>query len=485
MADEKFNDLTKVNLYGANEEQLRNLQKTQEDAIEALNRRFAEPNWLKVSAAFAKPQLGGFGASFGSAMNEIGETEEKRRESMLPVSQMRAQLAQTNMLLGSKQKAAEIIARAKAENRTLTPSEIDEVANLDPIRGQQMMQSQEARAKTVANNIALTQQNYKARGLPMPVLNEMGLPETGNFPRGGGSDQTDPSRITPAGPVVKPVGTGDGSGTSLELASPSEKSNEKAAKEEVPAERIVLRTPGSEFSVLNPSEHTVAGNERLYKTLDEEGAKHIAELTHLASPSNHAKTIRPIKDVLRYSDDPRFNNVMGILSGNGVLSGLGALIENGLHVSAADFNASLAVPLSKIALAIKDPNEQAFAQNVYRALAQMELNNQRSIGLNPSSARNAEFSLLSNAAAHPDTLPAAARLYAKQSELTQLRNRDLYDDAKQLIGGKHKKYKLDESSPTKMYLVQTSPSQQRIAELYDQALDAELEKYLKATGGKK
>lgn len=475
MADEKFGDLSKVNVYGAGEDKLQALQKTQEDAIKALERRFEQPNWLNVSAAFAKPQLGGFGASWGSAMGEMGKTEEQRRESQLPIAEMRAKLAQTNLLLGSKQKAAEIAERARKENRTMTPAELEEISNLDPERGQQLIQGQDARAKTIANNREITIQNAKARGLPIPVMNEMGLPETGKFPTGGGPQGgQDPARVMP------------NAGTTP-IAGDAATNNPAGPPEEVPpakpTERVVLKTPGSDFSVLNPSESTIAGNERLYKTLDDEGAKHLQELTHLASTANHAKTIRPIKDVLRYSDDPRFNTVMGIMSGNGMLSGLGALIENGLHVSAADFNASLAVPLSKIALAIKDPKEQAFAQNVYRAFAQMELNNQRSIGLNPSSARNAEFGLLSNAAAHPDTLPAAARLYAKQSELTQLRNKDLYDDAQSLIAGKHKKYKIDEMSPTKMYLVQTSPSQQKIAEQYDKALAAELEKYLTATGG--
>ena len=103
MADEKFGDLSKVNVYGAGDDKLQALQKTQEDAIKALERRFEQPNWLNVSAAFAKPQLGGFGASWGSAMGEMGKTEEQRRESQLPIAEMRAKLAQTNLLLGSKQ----------------------------------------------------------------------------------------------------------------------------------------------------------------------------------------------------------------------------------------------------------------------------------------------------------------------------------------------------------------------------------------------
>lgn len=479
MADEKFGDLSKVNLYGANADQLKELRQTQENAVEALNQRYNQPNWLNVSAAFAKPQLGGFGASWGSAMGELGKTEEQRRESQMPVAQMRAQLAQTNMLLGSKQKAADIIAKAQAENRTLTPKELEEVSNLDTERGARLNQSQDTRAKTVANNQQMTINNAKARGLPIPVMNEMGLPENNAYPVGGGAQQgQEPARLLPSDSVAPVAGV-----------TPTDPTNPASAPEQVPpekpTERITLKTPGSEFSALNPSASTIAGNERLYKTLDDEGAKHIQDLTHLASTANNVKTMRPIKDVLRYSDDPRFNEIMGLMSGNGMLSGLGALVENGLHVNAAGFNASLSIPLREIALAIQEPEKKAFAQNVYRALAQMELNNQRSIGLNPNTARNAGFGLLSNAAAHPDTLPSAARLYAKQSELNQLRNKDLYDDVTKLIAGKHKKYKVDEHSPTKMYLYQTSPSQQQIADQYDKAFDAELEKYLKATGGGK
>ena len=58
----------------------------------ALENRFAQPNWLKVSAAFAKPQLGGFGASFGSAMDELGKQEEARRSIMPTVARMRAEI---------------------------------------------------------------------------------------------------------------------------------------------------------------------------------------------------------------------------------------------------------------------------------------------------------------------------------------------------------------------------------------------------------
>ena len=73
----------------------------------------------------------------------------------------------------------------------------------------------------------------------------------------------------------------------------------------------------------------------------------------------------------------------------------------------------------------------------------------------------------------------------KFAELGQLRNRDMYKDVEQLIHGKHKYYKVDPESPTKMYLYMTSPSQGKIASQYDSAFDSELEQYLKATGGGK
>lgn len=480
MAEKDFSlgvDPSKYNTYGQKPEDVKGYQKALEDNIAALEARYAQPNWFKVAAGFAKPQLGGFVASLGSAAEALGENVDQQRAVALPIAQMRAQLAQSNMLISNKQKASEIIAKAQSENRQLTPKEMTEVSNLDSERGQRIIQEQEARAKTVANNRAITEQNYKAMGKPMPVLNEMGLPETGEFPTGAGGnkDRTLPS----AG------GTTGGGATGAPKEGGDTAPKPAAGEEPKAGERVVLKTPGSEFTSLNPSEFVKTGNERLYKTLDDEGANHIKEMTNLASDANHAKTMRPIKDVLKYSDDPRFNNVMGVLSGGGYLSGLAALVENGLHVNAAGFNASLAIPLSKIALAIKDEREQAFAQNVYRALAQMELNNQRSIGLNPSSARNAEFSLLGSASAHPETLPSAARLYAKQAELTQLRNRDLYTDINKLIGGKHKKYVVDTESPTKMYLYMTSPSQKEIIDQYDKALEAEVDKYLKATGGVK
>lgn len=70
-----------------------NVNEGVEDQARALEQRFERPNWLKVSAAFAKPQLGGFGASFGTAMDELGKQEEAYRAVAPTVARMRAEVA--------------------------------------------------------------------------------------------------------------------------------------------------------------------------------------------------------------------------------------------------------------------------------------------------------------------------------------------------------------------------------------------------------
>jgi hypothetical protein len=89
-------------------EALEKYRGTLQQGIEALEKRYNEPNWYKVAAGFAKPQLGGFIASLGSAAEAAGETEEQRREQLLPISQMKAEIERSNMLLGQKEQQNQI-----------------------------------------------------------------------------------------------------------------------------------------------------------------------------------------------------------------------------------------------------------------------------------------------------------------------------------------------------------------------------------------
>lgn len=109
--------------------------KAQEDLAKSLESRFAQPNWLKVSAAFAKPQLGGFGASFGSAMNELGEQEEQRRAVMPTAAYMKAKIeagkfAQAQRVV--QQEKYDALRTTKPDPKTWTESEVQGVVKYDP-----------------------------------------------------------------------------------------------------------------------------------------------------------------------------------------------------------------------------------------------------------------------------------------------------------------------------------------------------------------
>ena len=124
-------DMTKINPYGLEDERLTGLQKAQQEAIDALQKRYEEPNWFKVAAGFAKPQLGGFLASLGSAAEALGENVEQERAQQLPIAQMKLQVQQANMMLGQKQKQNEIFQEWKASGRPMDATTYSRIMSLE------------------------------------------------------------------------------------------------------------------------------------------------------------------------------------------------------------------------------------------------------------------------------------------------------------------------------------------------------------------
>jgi hypothetical protein len=73
--------------------QFQKAMKAQEDYANALEQRYNQPNWFNVAAGFAKPQLGGFLASLGSASQVLGEQQEAQKAIMPTIARMRAEVA--------------------------------------------------------------------------------------------------------------------------------------------------------------------------------------------------------------------------------------------------------------------------------------------------------------------------------------------------------------------------------------------------------
>ena len=95
-----------------------------------LEQRYAQPNWFKIAAGFAKPQLGGFLASVGSASQALGEQTELARAIAPTIAQMRAETAKGNIALGQAMKAAGITEQAGKEKRLPDPVEAAAIASL-------------------------------------------------------------------------------------------------------------------------------------------------------------------------------------------------------------------------------------------------------------------------------------------------------------------------------------------------------------------
>ena len=116
---------------GENEEITKQRQATlqaNEDFADALEKRYAQPNWFKVSAGFLKPQLGGFGASLGSAAEALGESVEQQRAVQPTIAQIRAQNAVGSETMKYDLVANEMLRTALAKPNGLTS---EDVANID------------------------------------------------------------------------------------------------------------------------------------------------------------------------------------------------------------------------------------------------------------------------------------------------------------------------------------------------------------------
>ena len=94
--------LAQINPQGLEPEDLQRIRDVTDKGIADLEKRYENPNWFKVAAGFAKPQLGGFLASLGSASEAMGENVEQQRENILPVTNLKVQRELANTLLGQK-----------------------------------------------------------------------------------------------------------------------------------------------------------------------------------------------------------------------------------------------------------------------------------------------------------------------------------------------------------------------------------------------
>jgi len=78
---------------------LANINEGIQQKLNELEDRYNKPNWFKIAAGFAKPQLGGFAASLGSAAEAYGDQIEQQKALAIPLFKMRSELAANTAIL--------------------------------------------------------------------------------------------------------------------------------------------------------------------------------------------------------------------------------------------------------------------------------------------------------------------------------------------------------------------------------------------------
>lgn len=133
-------DMGTLNLAGVNTDkaitdQFGQMMKANEDYEKALEERYTNPNWGKVSAALLKPQLGGFAASMGSAFDVLGEQTEQQRAVAPTIAQIRAQTSAMGLGLQQKKTANELLNERIQKIGGLTAEDVAFIAQYDKEAG--------------------------------------------------------------------------------------------------------------------------------------------------------------------------------------------------------------------------------------------------------------------------------------------------------------------------------------------------------------
>jgi hypothetical protein len=209
-------DPTKVNLFNAEDQDRQEYVNALNDSLTALQNRYANPNWFKIAAGFAKPQLGGFMAGLGSASEAMGDYVEQQRASELPIAQIRGQLALAKIGMNQNQKVAD--AYSDWREKGSKPEELMQLRDYSAATAPNAPVTQAIQKRyesmTAERQLAASEQNSAGQRVqlalalhqePNPAdiaLLQRGSPTLAKSPARG---QTDETPAAPNAPATRPV----------------------------------------------------------------------------------------------------------------------------------------------------------------------------------------------------------------------------------------------------------------------------------------
>jgi hypothetical protein len=434
-------DPSKINPAGAQQADLDEYQRSLDEQIKSLEARYANPNWFKVAAGFAKPQLGGFMASFGSAAEALGENVEQQRAAALPIAQMRSQLAQSKILTGQNKTVADMVAEHYASGNPLTPEFVAKVKRIAPdapstkaLMAQLETMQKQQQITSSQQQVELTRlMEMRKEGLISPAdyqrrlqLLEVSAPGIPKFP----SD----SAVTPSAVAPPPSDSGaEPPATSASLPTPTAPAQPAPAK---PAETDFANfkiNPSFSVSKLNPravTEVEKAENARLIegaKLLEAVKEKQFQNLQIVNEPTAYAtakEANESTLDMLKKEPDMAVSTT-NMLRRAGPLV---ALLERGIGISFGPYGANVNVAGARPALyASLKPDEQKFQDKLLNNIARSVYYDLKSRGIDPEKEGAEKFGQRMLQETNIEQGPAAIHRAISQNDIRLKHNKALYE----------------------------------------------------------
>ena len=374
------------------EDPLAKINESIETGMKSLQERYAQPNWFKVSAGFLKPQLGGFGASLGSAFEALGENQEQQRALEVPLFKMRTELATNAALMGRNKTVNEKIATYKREHNELPPPQLlaewqAQASEASGTKAMTNMATSSQQQQTLAaqqNQIAIQKLSEERQMLEAARANSLVTPEeykerlrglmirasTLNSPTDTVTNANylpTPAKV-PIGGNVNPADTGKPISSATEVMPAGVLSNSKiptdvpdALKNLKPSPMTSLGKPvpqeAQPYQYVSQALKPSGQPDAYYKTLSENRVKDAStheDRTNAILQSyypavdpivvnNYKQAIKDLNEMQKNKDEKAaFVAIHDLLRKNGALA---AAAQEGLAVHFGNFNANLALPV--------------------------------------------------------------------------------------------------------------------------------------------
>lgn len=449
MATDSGLNATAINPAGLTPENLAKYEEALKASMDALQARYANPNWFNVAAGFFKPQLGGFGASLGSANQALGDWQEKQRANELPVAQMRAQLGLVGLQQQQMNAAESLFNEHKgkmtpaiyAQIKKLTPGGPADVAAAGELQYAQSgittrASARDAAIKTIEyakkTGAAVDPSVYADAGIPLPEALNKQLPKVEPLV----------AAPPPTGPLLKPE-------AAKELKS-IQGMTDSRAKEQLLAD-FVTRNPGSypataptEQSQYVPRSYTIPPtgmNEAQIANVaatEAEHAKRFSTLSDAGSSEGYTKNARAVKDALKLLDDPRAEKVAGVLQQySGAWGMLLQAVQTGIGGSIGPLAGQLHADVASIARARLPKDLREYATTLTTSLAQAGLAQQAASNINPSTVRTGELGTIMGATPNIDKPAATLKLDLRKTLADLDTAKAQYGLVESFVAGKH------------------------------------------------